>query len=96
VVTEIIVPIYLVAFCQNWYCLSKTLAEREAIAYAEKTGLDVVTLCPSLVLGPLLQPTVNTSSLFLIKYLKCMPVSFFCPFTFRGTNADNTIATVQF
>ncbi|XP_047074351.1 cinnamoyl-CoA reductase 1-like [Lolium rigidum] len=56
---------------ENWYCLSKTLAEREAIAYAEKTGLDVVTLCPSLVLGPLLQPTVNTSSLFLIKYLKC-------------------------
>ncbi|VAI78491.1 unnamed protein product [Triticum turgidum subsp. durum] len=56
---------------QNWYCLSKTLAEREALSYAEKTGLSVVTVCPSLVFGPLLQPTVNASSLFLINYLKC-------------------------
>uniref|UniRef100_A0A453SK27 NAD-dependent epimerase/dehydratase domain-containing protein n=1 Tax=Aegilops tauschii subsp. strangulata TaxID=200361 RepID=A0A453SK27_AEGTS len=56
---------------ENWYCLSKTLAEREAWAYAEKAGLDVVTVCPPLVFGPLLQPTVNTSSLFLIRYLKC-------------------------
>lgn len=28
-------------------------------------------MCPSLVFGPLLQPTVNASSLFLVKYLKC-------------------------
>uniref|UniRef100_A0ACD6AL46 Uncharacterized protein n=1 Tax=Avena sativa TaxID=4498 RepID=A0ACD6AL46_AVESA len=56
---------------ENWYCLSKTMAEREAVSYAEKTGLDVVTVCPSLVFGPLLQPTVNTSSLFLIRYLNC-------------------------
>jgi nucleoside-diphosphate-sugar epimerase len=67
-----------VSFCQNWYCLSKTLAEREALGYAEKTGLDVVTVCPSLVFGPLLQPTVNTSSLFLIRYLQCKPASFRC------------------
>ena len=40
------------------------------LAYAEKTGLDVETVGPSLVFGPLLQPTANTSSLFLIKYLK--------------------------
>uniref|UniRef100_A0ACD6AG33 Uncharacterized protein n=1 Tax=Avena sativa TaxID=4498 RepID=A0ACD6AG33_AVESA len=53
-----------------WYCLSKTLAEREALAYAEKTGLDVVTVCPPLVLGPLLQPVANTSSLVLINLLK--------------------------
>ncbi|XP_020151331.1 cinnamoyl-CoA reductase 1-like [Aegilops tauschii subsp. strangulata] len=56
---------------ENWYCLSKTLAEREALSYAEKTGLSVVTVCPSLVFGPPLQPTVNASSLFLIKHLKC-------------------------
>lgn len=55
---------------ENWYCLSKTLAEREALAYAEKHGLDVVTVCPSMVLGPLLQPTVNASSLFLANILK--------------------------
>ncbi|GJM97954.1 hypothetical protein PR202_ga14920 [Eleusine coracana subsp. coracana] len=55
---------------EMWYCLSKTLAEREALAYAEKAGMDVVTVCPPLVLGPLLQSTVNTSSLRLLAYLK--------------------------
>ncbi|WOL19242.1 cinnamoyl-CoA reductase 1 [Canna indica] len=55
---------------ENWYYLSKTLAEREALDYAEKSGLDVVTLCPSLIIGPLLQPTVNSSSLYLINLLK--------------------------
>jgi nucleoside-diphosphate-sugar epimerase len=57
-------------YLQDWYDLSKTLAEREAFAYAEKTGLDVVTICPSLVLGPLIQSTVNASSKVLLNYLK--------------------------
>ncbi|KAI4971149.1 hypothetical protein ZWY2020_002063 [Hordeum vulgare] len=34
-----------------WYALSKTLAEREALAHAGRTGLDVVTVCPP-ALGP--------------------------------------------
>ncbi|KAG1326808.1 cinnamoyl-CoA reductase 1 [Cocos nucifera] len=55
---------------ENWYCLSKTLAESEALEYAEKHALDVVTVCPCMVIGPLLQPTVNASSLFLINLLK--------------------------
>ncbi|KAL6873470.1 hypothetical protein ACP4OV_013552 [Aristida adscensionis] len=55
---------------EDWYYLSKTLAEREAFAYAAKTGLDVVTICPSVVLGPLMQPTVNSSSKILLNYLK--------------------------
>jgi len=55
---------------EDWYNLSKTLAEREAFAYAEKTGLDVVTICPSLVLGPLMQSTVNASSKVLLNYFK--------------------------
>ncbi|CAL5053827.1 unnamed protein product [Urochloa decumbens] len=60
-------------FCRTikgWYFLSKTLAERAALAYAEETGLDVVSVCPSWVLGPLLQSTVNNSSLTLIDYLR--------------------------
>ena len=57
------------SLCQNWYCLSKTLAELEAFAYAKKTGLDVVSLCPSLVIGPLLQSTVNASSSVLVDFL---------------------------
>ncbi|CAN6194251.1 unnamed protein product [Urochloa humidicola] len=55
---------------EDWYILSKTLAEREAFAYAAKTGLDVVTICPSLVLGPLMQSTVNASSKILLNYFK--------------------------
>ena len=55
---------------EDWYFLSKTLAEREAFAYAAKTGLDVVTICPSLVIGPLMQSTVNASSNILLNYLK--------------------------
>nr|CAB3468456.1 unnamed protein product [Digitaria exilis] len=56
---------------ENWYCLSKTQAEREALAYADKAGaaMDVVTVCPPWVLGPLLQPTVNTTSMRLVTYL---------------------------
>ncbi|VAI90614.1 unnamed protein product [Triticum turgidum subsp. durum] len=56
-----------------WYALSKTLAEREALAHTEQTGLDVVTVCPPLVLGPLLQSVANTSSLVLINLLKGKP-----------------------
>ncbi|RCV22336.1 hypothetical protein SETIT_4G212300v2 [Setaria italica] len=55
---------------EDWYNLSKTLAEREAFAYAGKTGLDIVTICPSLVLGPLMQSTINASSKILLNYLK--------------------------
>ncbi|XP_073101316.1 cinnamoyl-CoA reductase 1-like [Elaeis guineensis] len=58
---------------ENWYFLSKTMAERAAWEYAEKNGLDLVTVCPSVVLGPLLQPTASTSGLFLIYVIKGGP-----------------------
>ncbi|CAL5384344.1 unnamed protein product [Camellia sinensis] len=54
----------------NWYCLSKTKAESEAFEYAKRSGLDVVRVCPTLVLGPMLQSTTNASSLVLIKLSK--------------------------
>ncbi|KAL5981588.1 hypothetical protein ACLOJK_015651 [Asimina triloba] len=54
----------------NWYCISKTLAEKAALEYGEKSGLSVVTVCPTLIFGPLLQPTVNASSLVLLKILR--------------------------
>ncbi|BAT04122.1 Os08g0183900, partial [Oryza sativa Japonica Group] len=48
---------------EEWYpyYLSNTLAEREAFEYAAKTGMDIVTICPALIIGPLMQPTVPTS-----------------------------------
>lgn len=54
---------------ENWYCLSKTLAEKEALAYAAEHGLDLVTVCPCMSFGPLLQSIVNASSLFLVNIL---------------------------
>ncbi|KAM3341508.1 hypothetical protein BC332_13235 [Capsicum chinense] len=60
-------------FCKatnNWYCYSKTMAEKEAWSYAKKSGLDMVTVLPTLVIGPMLQKTTNASSLVLIKLLK--------------------------
>ncbi|CAN4121289.1 unnamed protein product [Withania somnifera] len=54
----------------NWYCFSKTMAEKEAWSYAKQSGLDMVTVLPTLVIGPMLQKTTNASSLVLIKLLK--------------------------
>ncbi|THG12807.1 hypothetical protein TEA_023548 [Camellia sinensis var. sinensis] len=54
----------------NWYCLSKTKAESEALEFAKRSGLDVVRVCPTHVLGPMLQSAVNASSLVLIKLSK--------------------------
>ncbi|XP_020596811.1 LOW QUALITY PROTEIN: cinnamoyl-CoA reductase 2-like [Phalaenopsis equestris] len=58
---------------QYCYALSKTLAERAAWEYAEKTGLNLVTVCPSMVYGPQLQTTVNSSSLMLLNIVKGAP-----------------------
>lgn len=55
---------------KNWYCLSKTEAESEAWECAKRSGLDVVTICPSLILGPILHSAVNASSKVLIKLLE--------------------------
>ncbi|KAI5341936.1 hypothetical protein L3X38_009811 [Prunus dulcis] len=51
-------------FCENfkiakWYVLSKTLAEEAAWKFAEGNGIDLVTINPSYVIGPLLQPSLN-------------------------------------
>ncbi|MBA0865468.1 hypothetical protein Goshw_012486, partial [Gossypium schwendimanii] len=36
--------------------------QSEAFEFAKKSGLDVVTVCPTVILGPLLQCTINASS----------------------------------
>ncbi|MCO5579113.1 hypothetical protein L7F22_032965 [Adiantum nelumboides] len=59
-------------FCKNtknWYCYGKTVAEKAAWEYAKEKNIDLVVLIPSLVLGPLLQCTVNASTLHILKYL---------------------------
>ncbi|KAK8299036.1 hypothetical protein V6Z11_D05G295600 [Gossypium hirsutum] len=47
-----------------------TKKRRVNFEFAKSSGLDVVTVCPSLILGPLLQPTINASSLALVRLLK--------------------------
>lgn len=45
-----------------WYVLSKTLAEEAAWNFVKEKGIDLVTINPAMVIGPLLQPTLNTSA----------------------------------
>jgi nucleoside-diphosphate-sugar epimerase len=44
-----------------WYQLSKTLAEETAWKFAKEKGIDIVTINPAVVIGTLLQPTLNAS-----------------------------------
>ncbi|KAM0008931.1 putative cinnamyl-alcohol dehydrogenase [Helianthus debilis subsp. tardiflorus] len=60
-------------FCKEkklWYVLSKTLAEDAAWKFAEEKGMDIVTINPAMVIGPLLQPTLNTSAESIANLLK--------------------------
>ncbi|KAB2615354.1 cinnamoyl-CoA reductase 1-like [Pyrus ussuriensis x Pyrus communis] len=41
-----------------WYVLSKTLAEDAAWKFVKEKGIDLVTINPAMVIGPLLQPTL--------------------------------------
>ncbi|CAN0908138.1 Cinnamoyl-CoA reductase 1 [Linum grandiflorum] len=54
---------------KNWYCYGKTAAEQRAWKVAKEKGVDLVVVNPVVVVGPLLQPTVNASSVHILKYL---------------------------
>nr|CAD1840180.1 unnamed protein product [Ananas comosus var. bracteatus] len=54
---------------KNWYCYGKTAAERGAWDAAAEQGVDMVAVNPVVVVGPLLQPTVNASTAHVAKYL---------------------------
>ncbi|KAI8526177.1 hypothetical protein RHMOL_Rhmol13G0288700 [Rhododendron molle] len=45
-----------------WYLLSKTLAEDAAWKFVKEKGIDMVAINPAMVIGPLLQPTLNSSA----------------------------------
>ncbi|KAI5341951.1 hypothetical protein L3X38_009826 [Prunus dulcis] len=52
------------AVCEKlklWYMISKTLAEDAAWKFTKENRIDMVAINPGLVIGPLLQPTLNTS-----------------------------------
>ncbi|CAO2189013.1 unnamed protein product [Urochloa humidicola] len=54
---------------KNWYCYAKTVAEQAAWELAKQRRLDLVVVNPSLVLGPLLQKSINASTWHVLKYL---------------------------
>ncbi|XP_038980593.1 phenylacetaldehyde reductase-like isoform X2 [Phoenix dactylifera] len=61
-----------VEFCEQekkWYPLSKTLAEEAAWKFSKDNSIDMVTIHPGVVIGPLLQPTLNESSAMLLNLL---------------------------
>lgn len=45
------------------------MAEQAAWELAKEKGVDLVVLNPVVVLGPLLQSTINASSIHILKYL---------------------------
>ncbi|CAA0815346.1 NAD(P)-binding Rossmann-fold superfamily protein [Striga hermonthica] len=58
--------------CRNmqlWYVLSKTLAEDAAWKFVKEKGMDMVVINPAMVIGPLLQPTLNTSSAAILNLI---------------------------
>ncbi|KAG9459626.1 hypothetical protein H6P81_004134 [Aristolochia fimbriata] len=63
-------------FCklsELWYPLSKTLAEAAAWEFAKEKGITMVTINPAIVIGPLLQPSLNESSETILDLLNGSP-----------------------
>ncbi|KAJ0763919.1 putative NAD-dependent epimerase/dehydratase, NAD(P)-binding domain superfamily [Helianthus annuus] len=70
-----------VEFCmktEKWYCASKAISEREALEFGKKNNLNVVSICPSVVFGPMLQSTLCTTNIILLNL-------------FEGKNSLNVI-----
>ncbi|CAL5338447.1 hypothetical protein CsSME_00021980 [Camellia sinensis var. sinensis] len=62
-------------FCKQfelWYCLGKTTAERETVEFGRRNEEEVkiITVCPALAIGPMLQSTINSSSSAFLNYFK--------------------------
>ncbi|XP_057998928.1 phenylacetaldehyde reductase-like [Hevea brasiliensis] len=56
---------WLIYFCigslQLWHVISKIFAEEAGWRFAKENGIDLVTIHPGFVIGPLLQPTLSSS-----------------------------------
>merc|ERR1712194_264261 len=56
----------------SYYGAGKTLAERAAWKFLEEEGkpFRLVTICPTMVTGPMLQPTTNMTMIYFLRMLK--------------------------
>ncbi|CAL5195963.1 unnamed protein product [Lathyrus oleraceus] len=53
-----------------WYAYAKTLGEREAWRIAKESGIDLVVVSPSFVVGPLLAPQPTSTLLMILGIIK--------------------------
>ncbi|KAK0574541.1 hypothetical protein LWI29_025210 [Acer saccharum] len=64
------------AFCEKsklWYMLGKTLAEEAAWKFSKENRINMVAINPGMVIGPLLQPTLNESVEPILNLVKGVP-----------------------
>ncbi|KAI9126531.1 hypothetical protein K1719_002127 [Acacia pycnantha] len=52
-----------------WYVVSKTLAKEVAWEFTKENNIDMVTINPAMVIGPLLQPTLNTTAVAILNII---------------------------
>ncbi|CAB4295613.1 unnamed protein product [Prunus armeniaca] len=60
-------------YCKNynlWYAYAKTTAEKEAWRVAKESGMDLVVVNPSFVVGPLLAPQPTSTLLMILAVTK--------------------------
>lgn len=55
---------------QLWYAYAKTVGEREAWEIAKESGMDLVVVNPSFVVGPLLAPQPSSTLLMILSIIK--------------------------
>ena len=55
---------------QLWYAYAKTLGEIEAWKIAKESGMDLVVVNPSFVVGPLLAPQPTSTLLLILSIVK--------------------------
>lgn len=53
-----------------WYAYAKTIAEKEAWKFAEESGIDLVVVSPSFVVGPLLAPQPTSTLQMILAIVK--------------------------
>ncbi|GKD71149.1 tetraketide alpha-pyrone reductase 1-like protein [Tanacetum coccineum] len=55
-----------------WYHKrSKTMAENAAVKFSQENGMDLVSINPGFVIGPILQPTLNLTSEGFMNLIEC-------------------------
>ncbi|KAF6171287.1 hypothetical protein GIB67_036955 [Kingdonia uniflora] len=53
----------------NWYCVGKVLAEQMALEVSKERKVDLVVVVPAMVMGQLLQSTINFSTMHILNHL---------------------------